>query len=125
MLGSNTAFLTVISPGLCLSPSLHPLPQPLLSSLQSFLSPLCIPEFGKLIDYRSRSINLIYQSTIYLLSSFPFVIIITTTTIVINLLQNLFLQILNTRQLHSLSPALLCHSVSTSFTEAVTGECPN
>ena len=124
MLGSNTTFLTVISPGLCLSPSLHPLPQPLLSSLQSFLSPLCIPEFGKLIDYRSKSINLFYQSTIYLLSSFPF-IIITTTIIVINLLQTLFLQILNTRQLHSLSPALLCHSVSTSFTEAVTGECPN
>lgn len=60
VLGCNTAFLTVISLGQCLSPSLPPLSQPLLSSLQSFLSPLDIPEFGTLIDFRSKSINLIY-----------------------------------------------------------------
>ena len=71
MLGCNTAFLTVISPGLCLSSSLHPLSQPFLSSLKSFLSPLYIPEFGMLIDYRSRSINLIYLS-IYSLAALLF-----------------------------------------------------
>ena len=71
MLGCNTAFLTIISPGQCVSPSLPPLSQPLLSSLQSFLSPLDIPEFGTLINFRSKSINLIYLP-IYTLSALPF-----------------------------------------------------
>ena len=71
VLGCNTAFLTIISPGQCVSPSLPPLSQPLLSSLQSFLSPLDMPEFGTLINFRSKSINLIYLP-IYTLSALPF-----------------------------------------------------